>query len=100
MQHQIKIPNLISSSIHQSSLSLLHSVISSHPSEKLAVKKKKKKKKKAAVAHLLCHSPFKSGSIPGLQSDEIINRSRLHMTLAVGGMLNPNQSTMRDCNIA
>ena len=40
-----KITNLISSSIHQSSLSLLHSVISSHPSEKLAVKKKKKKKK-------------------------------------------------------
>ena len=46
---------------------------------------------------LLCHSPCKqglAGSIPGSSnlSDETLDfklRSRLHITLAVGGTLNP-----------
>ena len=50
----------------------------------------------ASVVLWLCHSPCKpgvAGSIPGFSSpSDYKPRSRLQMTLAVGGTLNPNQS--------
>ena len=53
----------------------------------------------ASVVQWLCHSPCKlgvAGSIPGFFQSvgwDYKPRSRLHMTLAVGGTLNPNQPT-------
>ena len=51
----------------------------------------------ASVVQCLCHSPCKlgvAGSIPGFFGWVYKPRSRLHMTLAVGGTLNPYQPTI------
>ena len=58
----------------------------------------------ASVAQWLSHLPCKpgvAGSIPGVSSPsdwDYKPRSRLYMTLAVGGTLNPNQSINQSIN--
>ena len=56
----------------------------------------------ASVAQCLCHSTFKpevAGSIPGFSIWDYNLRSSFHMTLAVGGMLNPKSTTTTTTDI-